>query len=188
MKKLLIPIIVLAAVFSSCNKKLQRAESKLKPIETPFEKKKYYSDKKAYRAMGEGRAKDLTVAKRIAETNARQAIAAQIDIQVRSVAEQFLQNRNISNKIETTSKYEDLTRTVIDQNLSQVKIIDQESFQDKKSGEYVHYVAMEMSTSAIQNDMIDGISADEQLKQDFELEKFRQIYEEELENFKNNNR
>ncbi|MEM9326922.1 MAG: LPP20 family lipoprotein [Bacteroidota bacterium] len=184
MKYSFILFLIAAVAVASCSGKLKRADTKLKPIETPFDKKKYFSDKKFYRAMGEGRAKDLTVAKRIAETNARQAIASQIDVQVRSVAEQFLQNRNVSNKLETTSKYEDLTRTVIDQTLNQVKIVDQESFQDKKKGDFVHYVAMEMSTTAIQSKMEDGISADDALKQDFELERFRKIYQEELDKFK----
>ncbi len=183
MKQVVFVLITCTLFLSACNSKLKRADAKLKEIEAPFKGGKYYSDKKSYRAIGEGKALDLTVAKRIGETNARLAIASQIEVKVRSVGEQFLQNRNISNKLQTTSKYEDLTRTVIDKTLRQVKIIDQKSFQNKK-GEFVHYVAMEMSTSAVENDMVDGINNDQQLKQDFELEKFRKIYQEELQKFK----
>jgi len=184
MKNIAIILSMLVLFSVGCSSKLKRTDTKLKSIDQPFTQSKYFSDKKNYRATGEGKALDLTVAKRIAETNARQAIASQMEVQVRSVGEQFLQNRSISNKLETTSKYEDITRTVIDQTLTSVKIIDQESFQNKK-GEYVHYVAMEMSTSSIADKMVDEISTDEQLKQDFDLERFRKVYEEELEKFQN---
>ncbi|MFT6802968.1 MAG: hypothetical protein ACJA2N_002160 [Salibacteraceae bacterium] len=171
-----------------CSKKLKQTDSKFKKIEQPFDEKKYYSDKKFYRATGQGKSLDLTVAKRIAETNARQAIASQIEVKVRSVGEQFLQNREISNKLETTSKYEDITRTVIDETLTKVKIIGQESFQNKKgkSGEYIHYVVMEMPTTAVVDKMAQEISEEESLKQEFDLQKFRKVYEQELEDLKNN--
>lgn len=170
-----------------CTQKLKRTETKkFKEIEQPFDKKRYYSDKKDYRSTGEGHARDLTVAKRIAETNARQSIASQIEVQIRSVGEQFLQNANINNKLETKSKFEDLTRSVVDQTLTGVKIVDSRSFQNKK-GIYAHYVAMEMPVGEIEKNMEDGISNDDKLRQEFELEKFRKIYHEELERFKEGN-
>lgn len=183
-------VILIAGLLSitpSCTQKLKRSDTKLKEIEEPFDSKKYFSDKKTYRSAGEGRAKDLTVAKRIAETNARQALAAQIQVQIRSVGEQYLQNRNIDSKTETQSKYEDLTRSVVDQTLSGVKIVEAQSFQNKK-GVYVHYVAMEMPVDEVQKNMENGISSDEKLKQDFELSRFREIYNEELNKFDESNR
>lgn len=187
MKNLLIVLSLSVLFIGGCNSNLKQSNSKYKKINAPFDASKYFSDKKYYRSTGEGKSLDLNVAKRIAETNARQAIASQIEVKVRSVGEQFLQNRSISNKLETTSKYEDLTRTVIDETLTNVKIIDQESFQNKKKskGEYVHYVAMEMPMSSVLDKMTQKISEDEQLKQDFDLKKFREIYEEELEMLKN---
>lgn len=179
--------VLMTAGISGCNQKLKRADSKkLKEIEQPFDSKKYFSDKKDYRAVGEGRAMDLTVAKRIAETNARQSIASQIEVQIRSVGEQFLQNRSIGTDLETKSKYEDLTRSVVDQTLSGVKVVDAKSFQNKK-GMYVHYVAMEMPVDEVERQMEEGISRDEKLKQDFELQKFREVYNEELNKFSESN-
>lgn len=189
MKKTAIYLIFLSGwvmISASCTQKLKRSDTKLKEIEQPFDTKKYFSDKKNYRSTGEGRAMDLTVAKRVAETNARQSLASQIEVQVRGVGEQFLQNRSIDTKLETKSKFEDLTRSVVDQTLTGVKIVDAESFQNKK-GMYVHYVAMEMPVEEIQRQMEDGISKDEQLKQDFELQKFREIYNQELGKFKEDN-
>ncbi|MEM9857845.1 MAG: LPP20 family lipoprotein [Bacteroidota bacterium] len=188
---LLLSCVVLCGMLlvAGCSKKLKHTDNKFKKIDQPFDEKKYYSDKKYYRSTGQGKALDLTVAKRIAETNARQAIASQIEVKVKSVGEQFLQNREITNKLETTSKYEDITRTVINETLTQVKIIGQESFQNQKggSGEYIHYVAMEMPTTAVADNLSQKISSDESLKQDFDLQKFREIYEKELEDFKNGN-
>lgn len=187
MKNLLIILSLSVLFIVGCNSNLKRSSGNYKKIDAPFDASKYFSDKKHYRSTGEGKALDLNVAKRIAETNARQAIASQIEVKVRSVGEQFLQNRSISNKLETTSKYEDLTRTVIDETLTNVKILDQKSFQNKKKskGEYVHYVAMEMPVSAVLENMTKKISEDEQLKQDFDLKKFREVYKEELELLKN---
>ncbi len=190
MKSNLISYCLMLCVFFlavSCSNKIKQTDNKFKKIDQPFDAPKYYSDKKHYRSTGQGKSLDLTVAKRIAETNARQAMAAQIEVKVRSVGEQFLQNREISNKLTTTSKYEDITRTVISETLTQVKIIGQESYQSQKgsSGEYIHYVAMEMPTTAIVDEMSEKISSDEELKQDFDLKKFREIYEQELKDFEN---
>lgn len=180
-------MLVALLVLVGCSRKIKQADNSFKKIDQPFDGSKYYSDKKHYRSTGQGKSLDLTVAKRIAQTNARQAMASQIEVKVRSVGEQFLQNREISNKLETTSKFEDLTRTVIDETLTQVKIIGQESYQNQKgkNGEYIHYVAMEMPTVAIVENMSERISVDDALKQDFDLQRFREIYEQELEEFKN---
>lgn len=186
MKRVITLILLSGLMAYSCSDKLKRSDTRLKELEQPFEGKKYFSDKKYFRAIGEGKANDLTVAKRIAETNARQGLASQIEVKVRSVGEQFLQNRSIDQKLETTSKYEDITRTVIDETLRNVEVFDQRSYQNKK-GNYVHYVAMQMSTKSISDKMSEKISTDEQLKQDFELEKFRKIYEEELEKYQSGN-
>ena len=78
---------------------------------------------------------------------------------------------------------------MINETLTQVKIIGQESYQNQKgsNGEYIHYVAMEMPPTAVADSLTKKISTDESLKQDFDLQKFRKIYEQELEDFKNNN-
>ncbi|HHP7242415.1 MAG TPA: LPP20 family lipoprotein [Cyclobacteriaceae bacterium] len=186
MKKFTFLIVVVLLVSAGCSKKLKQTDTKLKEIEQPFQSNKYFSDKKHFRSIGEGRAQDLTVAKRIAETNARQSIASQIEVKVRSVGEQYLQNRSFENRLSTNTKYEEITRTVIDQILPNIEIFDQKSYQNKK-GDYVHYVAMQMSTSALANRLENNISVDEQLKQDFELDRFREIYEEELNNFSEGN-
>ena len=186
MKNVITVLLVSGVLLFSCTDKLKRTDAKLKEVEQPFSGKKYFSDKKHFRAIGEGKANDLTVAKRIAETNARQGLASQIEVKVRSVGEQFLQNRSVDLKQETTTKYEDITRTVIDETLRSVQVFDQKSYQNKK-GNYVHYVAMQMSTKAISDRMLENISRDKELKQDFELEKFRKIYEQELEDFKSGN-
>jgi hypothetical protein len=185
-KAILILFLVAGIMTISCTRKLKQTDVKLKKIETPFEGKKYFSDKKHYRATGEGIAQDLTVARRIAETNARQGLASQIEVKVRSVGEQYLQNRSINQNIETNTKYEDITRTVIDETLRNIELFDQKSYKDKK-GNFVHYVAMQMSTEAVAEGMIEKIRADDKLKQDFELERFRRIYEQELEEFNKEN-
>ncbi|MCZ6693067.1 MAG: hypothetical protein O6939_04085, partial [Bacteroidetes bacterium] len=64
---------------------------------------------------------------------------------------------------------------------------DSESYQNKK-GQYVHYVAMQMSTADVEENMVNGISNDSKLKQDFELKKFREIYQQELDKFSDGNR
>jgi hypothetical protein len=179
-------IVVLLVASVGCNRKLKRTDTKLKEIEQPFQSNKYFSNKKFYRSTGEGKSRDLTVAKRIAETNARQSLASQIEVKVRSVGEQYLQNRSFDDRLSTNTKYEEITRTVIDQVLPNVEIFDQKSYQNK-NGDYVHYVAMQMSTTALADRLEQGISADEQLKQDFELDRFRKIYEEELEKFAEEN-
>lgn len=177
---IMLSLLVLVGI-SSCSS-IRLADSKLRRIEEPFSGNKYFSDKKHFRSTGEGKALELTVAKRIADTNARQSLASQLQVTVRSVAEQYLQNRSISTDLETTSKYEEITRTVISETLNGVEVFDRASYQNKR-GEYVHYVAMQMSTSALEDDLTQAIQSDDKLRQDFDLEQFREVFQEELDQF-----
>jgi hypothetical protein len=45
---------------------------------------------------------------------------------------------------------------------------------------------MEMPTTAVVDKMAQEISEEESLKQEFDLQKFRKVYEQELEDLKNN--
>lgn len=184
---LFLSLLILTIALSSCSKKIKMTDSKLKPIETPFEGNKYTTDKNHFRAVGEGVSDDRTVARRIAELNAKQAIASQIQTLTRSVGEQYLENTGLRGTSEAASSFEEVTRTVVDEVLRDLQIIDQQGFQDTENGQFVYYVAMQMSKSEAGSNLTKGISEDERLKIKFDQERFREIYEKELEEYKNGN-
>ena len=50
-------------------------------------------------------------------------------------------------------------------------------------GKYKVYVAMEMSKQALLEDVVNGIKNDDKLRTDFEYERFKKIFDEEMKDF-----
>ncbi len=180
-------VVLGVILISSCSKKTQvnvGNSKKLTAIEEPFSGAEYRTNKDYFRAVGEGVSDDRTVAKRIAELNAKQAIASQIQTVVRSVGEQYLQNTGLAGDSEAASSFEEVTRTVIDEVLRNIEIVDQQGYQDER-GQYIYYSAMQMSKKDAGGELGSRISEDERLRIKFDQERFREIYEKELEEFSN---
>ncbi len=154
-----------------------------KEITEPFQSAEYYSGTEYFKAVGQGTSPNLSMSKEIAETDAQENLASEIQAKVKSVAERYRQQRNISKNSEFNQKMEQLTRTVVDETLNSAKVFDRKTFQES-DGEYTHYIAIRMPVDPLKRNLEDRISRDQKLRQDFEKEKFEETFNSELKEYK----
>ena len=179
-------IIVSAAMFvTGCkSKKLPSVQEGSVEMSVPLSGKEYRSDKDYFRATGNGVSRDLAAAKKIAQQNARVALATQISSTMKAVSENYIQDRQINNRDEFGSKFEEISRTVVNQTLNDVREMDEKVFQEK-DGRYRYYVAIEMSKEPVIRNLNQGISKEAKMQQDFDQYRFRQILDDEMKKFEN---
>ena len=179
-------VVVSVAMFvSGCkSKKLPSVQEGSRELSVPLSGKEYRSDKDYFRATGIGVSTDLAAAKKIAQQNARTTLATNISSTMKAVSENYIQDRQINDRDEFGSKFEEISRTVVNQTLNDVREMDEKVFQEK-DGRYRYYVALEMSKEPVIRNLNQGISKEAKMQQDFDQYRFRQILDEEMKKFEN---
>ncbi len=188
MRKFKLSILLLSAlgliIFTACPKKEAAAPKGRTEISEPFSSNKYFTDVEYFRATGQGTSPNLSVARKIAETNARRALADEVQTKVKGVTDSYIQQRDIGDATEVSSKFEDLTRTVVNQELQGAAIFDRKTFQED-DGKYTHYVAIQMPIDPIKRGVQNQISQDAKLRQDYDKAKFEEVFNDEMNKLKN---
>lgn len=154
----------------------------------PFSENKYKSDKDFFRAHQSGNSLDLATAKKIALQNAKADLAGNIKSLVKKVTDQYTNQRTVKNKQDDKvnekqdyeNKFEELAREVVDQTLTDVRIMDEKIFKEKDGG-YTYWVAVEESKQSIVDGVSNKISKDEKLQLDYDKKKFEDVFNKEME-------
>ncbi len=157
---------------------------KRQEVSLPLSGKEYQSDKDNFRAKQSGKSPDLATAKKIALQNAKSELAGNIQSVVKRVTDQYTNQRTVGNKQDFENKFEELAREVVDQTLTDVKMIGEKIFKET-DGSYTYWVAIEDSRSAILAGIDKKISKDDKLQLDYDKKKFEDIFNAEMEKMKN---
>ncbi|MBK8417093.1 MAG: hypothetical protein IPL22_22795 [Bacteroidetes bacterium] len=172
-------LITLLAVACSKTKEIAKVEQ-LEKIELPFSDKDYRTDSEFLRFVQMHESSDLSTAKSRALMKAQAGIAQTANVLVKSVMYNYVNERKIDAKNEFNDKYNAITELVIKEQLTNTRIIGETVLKDKESGRYTYYVALEMAADELLNKSVNGITRNERLRQDFEEERFRKIFETEM--------
>ena len=113
------------------------------------------------------------------EIKARAEIATAINAKVKSVADSYVSSYQQGENDESKSRYQSLTRTVVEQELSGTRVICEKTMKTP-DGKYKVYVSLELAGEEIMNAMANRIKNDDKLRIDFEYEKFKKVFEEEM--------
>jgi|WetSurSiteA1Bulk_404760.scaffolds.fasta_scaffold00300_3 hypothetical protein len=181
-KTLLITIIIFSLLFACKSIKDISKVNDSTAIEVPFTGKEYQSDKDYFRAKQSGKSPDLSTAKKIALQNAKSELAGSINILIKVVTDQYTNQRTISDKQEFANKFEEDARSVVVQEINDVKIIGEKVFKEPDNA-YTYWIAIETPKENIQNKLDKTISSDEKLQLDFDKQQFMKIFNEEMEKF-----
>lgn len=170
---------------TACGKKKKLAEKAAPPVgETAIKEycsgDEFFSDKKFFRANALGESSDQATAKKKAMANARADLASSLQTTIQGVIDNYVNSREYNNREEIEERFEGLTREVIDQNLRGVKTICSQPVMVNGTGAYKYYIALELSGDDIVADYNARITKDEQLKIDYDYEKFREIFDKEM--------
>ncbi len=184
---LLASSIVLIA--SSCGSKKKIVEKDVKQrgevvIENYCSEDKHMSTSKIFRANAVGESMDQMTAKKKARSNAQAELAKTISSTMKIVGDNFVKSSEFNNKEEVTETFNEMSRTVVDQELTgAIKIC--EKFTMTPQGNYKCYMALELSGEKIVTKYNERLSKNEQIKADYNYEKFKETFEKEMEKLAN---
>ena len=170
--------IVAAVVISGCKSKQPMPEGE-KEVVVPCSGPDYFTNNKVFRANSIGESMDQVTSKKKALTNARNELAQSIQTTVKTVTESYTNSREMNRREELEQRFEQLNREVVDQTLQGVRTICEKLVQTKE-GNYKTYVAIELSADELVKQYNERLSKDERLKIDYDYEKFKQTFDEEM--------
>ena len=187
MKKLTMILLGAALVIgtASCGSKKKTVNPTLAPGEVEIVQyctgPEYMTDATHFRANGTGLSTDRQVAKDKALVAARAELATEINATIKRVTDRYNSSYNLGEDDETRGKFQDLVRQVVSQSLNgSVVICDKLTRNDQ--GKYRSYVCVELKGEDFANNLKNGISKDEKLRTDYEYEKFKKVFDEEMKN------
>jgi hypothetical protein len=122
---------------------------------------------------------DQVTSKKKALANARAELAASIATTVKAVTDNYTNSRELNNKEQVETKFEQLNREVVEQKLSGVRTICEKLVRTSE-GNYKTYVALELSAEDLVAAYNERLSKDDQLKIDYDYEKFKDTFNKEM--------
>ncbi len=144
----------------------------------------FFTTAQAFRANSIGESSDQVVAKKKAMTNARAELAASIQTTVKTVTDNYINSREFNNVEEIEERFESLNREVVNQEISGTKVICEKNTRTAE-GRYKSYLALELSADQLVSAYNERLSKDDRLKIDYDYEKFKKTFEEEMEKMGN---
>ena len=148
-------------------------------VKLPFDEPQYRTDKDYFRAKNSGKSPDLATSKKIALLNAKTEIAQNINSVIKAVTEQYINQRSIADKQEYESKFEELTKNVVSQQLNEIRILGEKTFKET-DGSFTYWVAIEMPKQTIVDNVSKKISSNQKLQLDYDKKKFEETFNAEM--------
>lgn len=97
-----------------------------------------------------------------------------LDQIVKSAWEEYEEGREIDGKTKTSERAFTLIEGVVDSAIRGVKVIGRESYYDKEKNLYTAFVVVSLNFEKALDDISKAVSLDEELKQDWAFEKFKE--------------
>ena len=129
-------------------------------INVPCSGPEFQTNKEYFRASSMGLSTDMSIAKKKAMTEARAEIATAINAKVKSVTDSYVSSYQQDENDESKSRYQSLTRTVVEQELSGTRVICEKTMKTP-DGKYKVYVSLELAGEEIMNAMANRIKNDD---------------------------
>lgn len=122
-------------------------------------------------------------AKQAAANNARQELAHMMEVTISSVIEDYSSTYVDGDAQDFRESLKDLSRTVIQQTVKgAVPAIP--GWSEKMSSGTMYYVCLEISAESVMESIRQKVSDDSKLRTDFEYEKFKEVFNEEMSKMK----
>jgi hypothetical protein len=144
----------------------------------------YLTNGEYFRASATGTSPQREIAKKIARQNAEATLARAVEATVEIVAENQATQLGFGTTEEATSKFNELSRTIVNKKLTGAITICQEltMTEDKK---YIAYLAVELSGAELANAYVEGLKQEERIRADYNYDQFKETFEEVMSNYRN---
>lgn len=145
-KSLSIPTLFLATgLFIACG-----SSSPLgKRVKEPFSGSKYESNNKWFRAVGKGVSVKDNIARSKADLDAKAQLAAQVNTNIKAVADQYLTQTENANGADVGDKFQSLVREVMSTEIADLRKFDEVKYFNDETQKYTAYVAYEIKKNAM---------------------------------------
>ena len=175
----------LAVITTSCNKKQDAVKVKGEIEIVEFcTGDNYNSDNKHFRSTATGESQDREIAKKKARSTAESRIARTVSATIQAVTDNYVASTEFNNREEATETFNELSRTVVDQELRGAIVIC-EKLTQRENGIYVSYVSLELSGEKFASKYNEKISEDERIMAEYNYERFKETFKEEMEKLGN---
>ena len=151
-------------------------------VAIPLSCPEYRSDAEYWRAVQTGTSKEMSMAKKVAAQNARQELAATVQHKIKAVIENYGQNASLGANNENETLYQEMARTVINQQMNGVELVGEKLFR-LEDGTYRYHVCLQMNREALGTGISDALSNDDRLKLEFDKAQFKKVFDEEMARF-----
>ncbi len=139
----------------------------------------FQSNKEHFRASATGESMDQMMSEKKAVTEARSKLAAQIETLVKTVTDNYGKSAEMNKKEDLMKRYETLSREVVNQKLSgTIEICNKQT--KSKEGNYKTYITVELGGNDVLSALNSKLSNDDMLKIDYNYEKFKKTFEDEM--------
>ena len=139
----------------------------------------YNSDSKHFRATATGESLSRETAKKMSRSNAESRLARSISATLSIVTDNYVNSSSFNNKEEVTETFNDMARTVVEQELRGAIIIC-EKLTQKTDGAFVSYISIELSGEGIAQAYNERLSKDERIMAEYNYENFKETFEAEM--------
>ena len=190
MKKFLTPKLALAAILvfgisTSCKSKKEATPAPEGEVEIVLPCSEFKSDDDYFRAYSFGESQDMNVAKKKALSNAKSELAGMISTTMKVVGDNYVKSSEVNNKEEVLERFEENARTLINQKLTGVSPVCDRVMQVAATGKYKYYIALELSGEELVKDYYNSLTKTESIMVDYNYEKFKKTFDEEMSKFEN---
>ena len=107
-------------------------------------------------------------------------MAANINATVKRVTDQYTNQRTVGNTQEFENKFEELSREVVNLEMSNVEELGQKTFMDPSDKTYTVWIAIGANKKSIFDKIDAKISNDAKLKLDYDKQKFQSVFDSEM--------
>lgn len=173
--------------FQGCKSSKTATNTPIPPSEVevivPCSGSQYFTSEAVFRSNSIGESADQVISKKKALTNARAELAASIQTTVKTVTDNYVNAREFNNKEEVEERFETLNREVVNKELSGLAVICEKQTRTSE-GRYKTYIAIELSADQLVSAYNERLSNDDRLKIDYDYEKFKNTFNEEMKKMK----
>lgn len=144
----------------------------------------YLTNGEYFRASATGTSPQREIAKKIARQNAEATLARAVEATIEIVAENQATQLGFGTTEEATSKFNELSRTIVNKKLTGAITICQEltMTEDKK---YIAYLAVELSGAELADAYVEGLKQEERIRAEYNYDQFKETFEEVMSNYRN---
>ena len=135
-----------------------------------------------FRASATGTSPQREIAKKIARQNAEATLARAVEATLKSSRKTKPQLGGT--KEEATSKFNELSRTIVNKKLTGAVTICQELTMTEEK-KYIAYLAIELSGGQLADAYVEGLQQEERIRAEYNYDQFKETFEEVMSNYRN---